>query len=107
MIETYEYNLTDQENDSFFLKCKVEYDTNNDYNTNYYFFDGDKWLKDFIDLNKLSPNDKASRDEFEDFVTRVHDYMVHGNIWKDLKAMNDKQTTDKEQYKLHIIANKL
>ena len=34
MIETYEYNLTDQENDSFFLKCKVEYDTNNDYNTN-------------------------------------------------------------------------
>lgn len=107
MKETYEYNIKDQENESFNMKCKVEYDTENDYDTNYYFYDGEKWLKDFIDLNKLSPENKEDKNKFEDFITRVHDYMVHGTIWKELRVIDDGETLDKEQYKLRITSKKL
>lgn len=107
MKETYEYILSDVDNKSYNIKCKAEYNTENDYDTTYYFFDGDTWHKDFIDLNKISPENKEGKDKFEDFITRIHDYMVHGNLWKELKAMNDHDEISKEQYKLNIIANKL
>lgn len=107
MIETYEYILQDEDNELFNIKCKVEYNTENDYDTSYYFFDGTDWLKDFIDLNKLSPENNDDADSFEEFITRVHDYMVHGNIWNELKEIEDKNQINKKQYKLVISANKI
>ena len=41
MKETYEYILSDVDNKSYNIKCKAEYNTENDYDTTYYFFDGD------------------------------------------------------------------
>ena len=38
MKETYEYNIKDENNENFNIKCKAEYDTTNSYNTNYYFY---------------------------------------------------------------------
>jgi len=105
MKETYEYSIEDQNNEDFNIKCKVEYDTTNPYNTNYYFYDGNRWLKDFIDLNKLSPKDEEENKIFEDFVTRVHDYMVHGNLWDDLKDIKDNETEKKDPYNFIVKAN--
>ncbi len=107
MKEVYEYTIEDQTNSSFNIKCKVEYDTTNAYNTDYYFYDGEKWLKDFIDLGKLSPKNEEDKEEFEDFITRVHDYMVHGNIWEEVKEIKDNETVDKENYKLIIKSKKI
>lgn len=107
MKETYEYIIEDQNNGDFNIKCKIEYDTDNAYNTTYYFYDGNDWLKDFIDLDKLSPNDEEESKNFEDFVTRVHDYMVHGDMWDELKKINDNETENKDSYGLIIKANKI
>ncbi len=107
MKETYEYDIKDQNNGNYIIKSKVEYDTNNAYNVNYYFYDGNKWLKDFIDLNKLSPETEEESKDFEDFITRVHDYMVHGNLWSDLKEMKDDEISEKKPYKLIIKAKKV
>ncbi|WP_323737206.1 hypothetical protein PXD04_04480 [Methanosphaera sp. ISO3-F5] len=107
MKETYEYTIEDQENNQYNIKCKVEYNTNNEYDTNYYFYDGSKWLKDFIDLHKLSPDNEEETKEFEDFITRVHDYMVHGNIWQDIKEIKDNEEETKESYKLVIKSKKI
>ncbi len=106
MKETYEYTIEDQENESYNIKCKVDYDTNNAYNTDYYFFDGENWLKDFIDLNKLSPSDENETKSFEDFITRVHDYMVHGDLWEELKEVKDNESKNKDAYKLIIKSKK-
>ena len=46
MKETYEYILSDVDNKSYNIKCKAEYNTENDYDTTYYFFDGDTWHKE-------------------------------------------------------------
>ena len=46
-------------------------------------------------------------EEFEDFITRVHDYMVHGNIWEEVKEIKDNETVDKENYKLIIKSKKI
>ena len=107
MKETYEYNIEDQNNENFYIKCKVEYDTTNSYNTDYYFHDGNRWLKDFIDLNKLSPNNEEETKNFEDFITRVHDYMVHGNLWDDLREIKDDEIENKDTYNLIIKAKKI
>lgn len=107
MKETYEYNIEDENNENFNIKCKAEYDTTNSYNTNYYFYDGNKWLKDFIDLNKLSPDNEEESKAFEDFITRVHDYMVHGNLWEDLKELDDNKIENKKTYNLVIKAKKI
>lgn len=107
MKETYEYTLEDKENKNFTIKCRVDYDTNNAYNTDYYFFDGEEWQKDFIDLHKLSPNNDEENKEFEDYVTRVHDYMVHGNIWQEIKEVKDNETLNKETYKLIVKSKKI
>ena len=107
MKETYEYTLEDQENETFKIKCRVDYDTTNDYNTDYYFYDGEEWLKDFIDLYKLSPNNEEENKEFEDFITRVHDYMVHGNIWQEIKEVKDQETLNKDTYKLIVKSKKI
>lgn len=107
MKETYEYTIEDQENNEFKIKCKVEYDTENEYNTNYYFYDGSKWLKDFIDLHKLSPNDEEKTKDFEEFITRVHDYMVHGDIWTEIKEIKDNEQSQKDAYKLIIKSKKI
>lgn len=107
MKETYEYTIEDQENQLFNIKCKVEYDTENDYNTDYYFFDGTRWLKDFIDLHKLSPENEEENKDFEDFVTRFHDYMVHGDLWQEIKEIKHDETVTKENYKLVIKSKKL
>lgn len=37
MKETYEYILSDVDNKSYNIKCKAEYNTENDYDTTYYF----------------------------------------------------------------------
>ncbi len=107
MIETFEYTIEDQNNENFNIKCKIEYNTNNSYNTTYYFYDGNKWLKDFIDLDKLSPNDEDESKTFEDFVTRVHDYMVHGDMWDELREIGDNEIKNKNTYNLIIKANKI
>lgn len=107
MKVTYEYKLMDINEKTNMIKCKIEYNTENDYDTTYYFFDGTNWQKDFIDLNKLSPSDKEDKNKFDDFVTKVHDFMVHGNLWEQLKAMDDNQTITKEQYKLEITSKKI
>lgn len=107
MKETYEYILTDMENELFNVKCRVEYNTKNAYDTNYYFFDGDNWHKDFIDLNKLSPESREDKDKFEDFVTRMHDYMVHDNFWDELKSIDNEDILTKKQYNLIITAKKV
>ena len=107
MKETYEYNIEDENNENFNIKCKAEYDTTNSYNTNYYFYDGNKWLKDFIDLNKLSPDTEEESKEFEDSITRVDDYMVHGNLWEDLKELDDNKIENKKTYNLVIKAKKI
>ncbi|RAP46161.1 MAG: hypothetical protein BZ135_04135 [Methanosphaera sp. rholeuAM6] len=107
MIETYEYTIEDQENADFNIKCKVEYDSENDYNTNYYFYNGNEWLKDFIDLYKLSPDNEDETKNFDDFITRVHDYMVHGNIWQEIKEIKDNETSNKDAYKLLIKSRKI
>lgn len=106
MKESYEYTLKDQKNESFYIKCKVDYDTDNAYNTDYYFYDGKEWLKDFIDLHKLSPNNEEEIKDFDEFITRVHDYMVHGNIWEELKDIKDNKIVKKDNYKL-IVKSKL
>ena len=107
MKETYEYNIEDQENEEYAIKCRVEYDTTNDYNTDYYFYDGSDWLKDFIDLYKLSPDNEEKTADFEDFITRVHDYMVHGNIWEEIREVKDNETLKKDAYKLVIKSTKI
>ena len=107
MKEIYEYTISDQENEDFNIKCRVEYDTNNAYNTDYYFYDGDKWLKDFIDLYRLSPDNEDENKAFEDFVTRVHDYMVHGDIWQEVKELKDNESINKDSYKLRINSKKI
>lgn len=107
MIEIYEYTLTNTTNDKNNIKCKIEYDTENAYNKTFYFYDGTNWQKDFIDLNKLSPEDKEEKNQFEDFVTKVHDFMVHGNLWEQLENLTDGEEITKEQYDLKIIAQKL
>ncbi|RAP50815.1 MAG: hypothetical protein BZ133_04630 [Methanosphaera sp. SHI613] len=107
MIETYDYILSDVNNDKNNIKCKIEYDTENSYNKTFYFYDGKNWQKDFIDLNKLSPENKEEKNEFDDFVTKVHDFMVHGNLWEQLEAMDDGETITKKQYELEITANKI
>lgn len=107
MIETYDYNLSDINNKNNNIKCKIEYDTENSYNKNFYFYDGKNWQKDFIDLNKLSPENKEDQVQFEDFVTKVHDFMVHGNLWEQLEAMEDNEVIIKKQYELEITANKI
>ena len=45
--------------------------------------------------------------EFEDFITRVHDYMVHGNLWEDLKELDDNKIENKITYNLVIKAKKI
>lgn len=107
MKVTYEYKLNSTEYKDYHIKLRVEYNTENDYDTTYYFYDGNDWLKDFIDLDKLSPNEKEAKDNFEDFITKVHDFMVHGNLWEQLKVMEDNEEITKEQYDLKIIANKV
>lgn len=107
MKETFEYHLEDNENSSFVLKCRAEYDTKNSYNTSYYFYDGRGWLKDFIDLNKLSPETEEANKEFDNFITRVHDFMVHGNLWEELKEIKDNEEVTKDAYKLVIKSKKL
>ena len=107
MKEKFEYHIRDQENDLFVLKCRAEYDTENSYNTTYFFYDGNEWLKDFIDLSKLSPEESEDNRNFEDFITRVHDYMVHGNIWEEIKEIKDDESVKKDTYKLVINAKKL
>lgn len=107
MIETYDYILTDTNNDNNNIQCKVEYDTENSYNKTFYFFDGKNWQKDFIDLSKLAPENKKDKNEFENFVTKVHDFMVHGNLWEQLEAMEDGESITKTQYDLEISANKI
>lgn len=107
MKQMYEYHLKDSENSSFVLKCRAEYDTENSYNTTYYFYDGNEWIKDFIDLDKLSPNNEEENRDFQDFITRVHDFMVHGNLWAELKEMKDKETKTKKAYKISIDAEKV
>lgn len=107
MKEIYEYTIKDQKNSQFNIKCKVEYNTENDYDTTYYFYDGNKWLKDFIDLNKLSPDNEEETREFEDFITRVHDYMVHGNLWQEIKEIKDNEKEIKETYSLEIESKKI
>ncbi len=107
MIETFEYTIEDQNNEEFNIKCRIEYDTKNSYNTTYYFYDGNTWLKDFIDLDKLSPNEEKESKNFEDFITRMHDYMVHGNMWDELKEIKDNEIVDKDTYNLIIKANKI
>lgn len=107
MKETYEYTIADQEKEQINIKCKVEYNTENKYDTTYYFYDGTQWLKDFIDLHKLSPDNEEETKDFEDFITRVHDYMVHGNIWQDIKTMKDNEEENKETYKLNIKSKKI
>ncbi|OED30909.1 hypothetical protein [Methanosphaera sp. WGK6] len=107
MKETYEYTITDFDEKTFNIKCKITYNTENDYDTDYYFFDGNNWQKDFIDLNKLSPENKADQDKYEEFITRVHDYMVHGALWEDLRNEKDNDEIQKDQYKLNIKSIKL
>lgn len=107
MKETYDYILTDMNNESFNIKCRVEYNTENAYDTNHYFFDGDNWYKDFIDLNKLSPESKEDNDNFEDFVTGIHDYMIHDNFWDELKSIDNGDILTKKQYNLIITAKKV
>lgn len=107
MKEIYVYTIEDQDNDNFNIKCKVEYDTNNAYNTDYYFCDGDKWLKDFIDLHKISPDNDADKKDFENFFTQVHDYMVHGNLWEEIRDMKDNEIMNKEAYNLVIKSKKI
>ncbi len=106
MIKTYQYTIRDENNDEFTLDCKIEYDTDNTYNTNYYFYDGTTWHKDFIDLEKTSPKDNNLKDEFEEYITRLHDYMVHGTIWEDLRNMEDNSEITKTQFNL-VINSKL
>lgn len=107
MKETYEYCIEDQENTKFNIKCRVTYDTENDYYGDYYFYDGKEWLKDFIDLYSISPEKEDERKNFEDFITRVHDYMVHGNIWNEIKEMDDNDALKKDSYKLLIKSTKI
>jgi len=105
MIETYTYKISDKNNENNMIKCKIEYDTNNNYNTNYYFCNGTEWMKDFIDLDKLSSNTDDPK-TFDEFITKVHDFMVHGNLWEELKKVDDGQEINKESYELVIKARK-
>ena len=107
MIETYEYLVKDQKNEKFSLNIKVEYDTENEYNTTYYFHDGEKWLKDFIDIDTLSPEDEVEKESFQEFITKIHDYMVHGNLNDQLRAMEDEEVINKDQYGLVLSAKKI
>lgn len=107
MKEIYEYTIEDQKNDKFNIKCKVEYNPINDYDTNYYFYDGNKWLKDFIDLHKLSPDNEEENKDFEEFVSRVHDYMVHGDMWQEIKEIKDNEEENKDAYNLIIKSKKI
>lgn len=107
MKVTYEYELSSTDYEEYNINLRVEYNTENDYDTTYYFFDGTDWQKDFIDLGKLSPKKEEDKNQFEDFITKVHDFMVHGNLWEQLKAMEDNEEIVKQQYSLKIIAKKI
>jgi len=107
MIETYEYLIKDQKNEKFTLNIKVDYDTENEYNTTYYFPDGEKWIKDFIDIDTLSPEDEKEKELFQEFITKIHDYMVHGNLNDQLRAMEDEEVIIKNNYELVLNAKKI
>ena len=106
MKKIVEYNLKNIDDDNH-IRCQVEYNTENDYDTTYYFFDGKDWQKDFIDLNKLTPENKDEQEAFEDFVTNVHDYMVHGSLWDDLKKMDLTEKIINDDYNLEITAKQI
>ncbi len=107
MYERYEYNIKDLTNPSSNVLCRVEYNPDNSYDTNHYFYDNTTWHKDFIDLYKLSPEDSSLQDDFEEFITNVHDFMVHGNIWDEIKELDDGQTKEIEQYNIVVTAKKI
>ncbi len=107
MYDKYEYKIMDLNNKTLNILCRAEYNPENSYDTNYYFFDNDSWYKDFIDLHKLEPEDTTLKDDFEDFVTNVHDFMVHGDMMDELKSIEDNQTIEKDEYKIIITATKI
>ncbi len=107
MKVTYEYKISSTDYEEYDINLRVDYNTENDYDTTYYFFDGSEWQKDFIDLGKLSPKKEEDKNQFDDFITKVHDFMVHGNLWEQLKVMEDNEEIIKEQYALRIVAKKL
>ncbi len=106
MEEIYEYCIQDQDNTNFNIKCRIKSNTENSYDTTYYFFDGERWLKDFIDLSKIEPSKKEDKNNFEEFITRIHDYMVHGNLWDDIKEIKDETKTN-DKYNLIIKSDKI
>ena len=107
MYETYQYNIINSEDESLKIQCRVEYNPENAYDVNHYFYNGNEWLKEFIDLNLLSPSDIEEKKVFDKFIKQVHDYMVHGPFWQDLEKIEDGQEIIKDQYSLKITATKL
>ncbi|MCD7781552.1 MAG: hypothetical protein LUG89_02495 [Methanosphaera sp.] len=106
MYEIYEYIITNMD-ESQQIRCRVEYNPENAYDVNHYFYNGSQWLKEFIDLNILSPEDDEEKKLFDEFITQVHDYMVHGTIWEDLEKLDDNEELVKNTYNLKITAKRI
>lgn len=103
MKQKNQYTIKDQNNENYFIRCCVETDPENTYDTTYYFHDTDNWIKDFIDITKLAPTDKQQREEFDTFITHIHDYMVHGNLWEDLSEIKPNTETKNDKYQVIIV----
>lgn len=100
-----QYIIEDIDDAKYNIKCCVKSNPENSYDTTYYFHDGDRWIKDFIDITKLSPEDKDEKDKFDEFITHLHDYIVHDHFWEDLAEIEVGESLKSEEYKVVIRNN--